>query len=108
MTSTWSGWRRSRREVCGDFETDLVGFNRKGDHVHLRVNLPPKTAPFRLVNSLKGVSSLRMRAEFPDLARHYRRANKLWSTPSSAGAPARALVALAADSAASATLRAPP
>ncbi|MBO4209571.1 transposase, partial [Micromonospora echinofusca] len=33
----------------------------------------------RLVNSLKGVSSRRMRQEFPDLARHYYRANKLWS-----------------------------
>ena len=36
-------------------------------------------APSRLVNSLKGVSSRRMRREFPDLARHYYRANRLWS-----------------------------
>ncbi|MBM0238967.1 IS200/IS605 family transposase, partial [Micromonospora sp. ATA32] len=33
----------------------------------------------KLVNSLKGVSSRRMRQEFPDLRRHYYRANKLWS-----------------------------
>ena len=33
----------------------------------------------RLVNSLKGVSSRRLRQEFPDLVRHYYRANKLWS-----------------------------
>jgi putative transposase len=33
----------------------------------------------RLANSLKGVSSRRLRQEFPDLARHYYRANKLWS-----------------------------
>jgi REP-associated tyrosine transposase len=31
------------------------------------------------LNSLKGVSSRRLRQEFPDLARHYYRANKLWS-----------------------------
>ncbi|MEU6548645.1 transposase, partial [Streptomyces sp. NPDC046859] len=31
------------------------------------------------VNSLKGVSSRRLRQEFPDLVRHYWRASKLWS-----------------------------
>ncbi|MHB8244476.1 MAG: transposase, partial [Acidimicrobiales bacterium] len=31
------------------------------------------------VNSLKGVSSRRMRQEFPELARHYWRAKRLWS-----------------------------
>jgi REP element-mobilizing transposase RayT len=29
----------------------------------------------RLVNGLKGVSSRRLRQEFPELARHHRRAN---------------------------------
>jgi putative transposase len=43
------------------------------------VNFPPKVALAKLVNSLKGVSSRRMRQEFPDLVRHYYRANKLWS-----------------------------
>jgi putative transposase len=33
----------------------------------------------RLVSSLKGVSSRRMRQQFPDLVRHCYRANKLWS-----------------------------
>ncbi|WP_280665723.1 MULTISPECIES: transposase [unclassified Kitasatospora] len=33
----------------------------------------------KLVNSLKGVSSRRMRQEFPQLAGHYWRAQKLWS-----------------------------
>ncbi|MBO4206294.1 transposase, partial [Micromonospora echinofusca] len=49
----------------------------------------------RLVNSLKGVSSRRMRQEFPDLARHYYRANKLWSgsyfAGSAGGAPLSAV-----------------
>jgi REP element-mobilizing transposase RayT len=49
------------------------------EHVHLLVNFPPKIALSKLVNSLKGVSSRRMRQEFPELARHYYRANKLWS-----------------------------
>ncbi len=66
-------------DVCTDFEATLVEFNGEGEHVHLLVNLPPKVAVARLVNSLKGVSSRRMRSEFPEMARHYYKANKLWS-----------------------------
>ncbi|MEU6204835.1 IS200/IS605 family transposase, partial [Micromonospora musae] len=67
------------RDVCADFEAELIEFNGANNHVHLLVNYPPKVAVARLVNSLKGVSSRRLRQEFPDLARHYYRANKLWS-----------------------------
>jgi putative transposase len=79
------------RDVCRDFETELKEFNGEDNHVHLLVNFPPKVALSRLVNSLKGVSSRRMRQEFPELARHYYRANKLWSgsyfAGSAGGAP---------------------
>jgi putative transposase len=67
------------RGVCADFEVELAEFNGESEHVHLLVNFPPKVALSKLVNSLKGVSSRRMRQEFPNLARHYYRANKLWS-----------------------------
>lgn len=67
------------RSVCADFERTLVEFNGETNHVHLLVNFPPKAAVTKLVNSLKGVSSRRLRQEFPDLVRHYSRANKLWS-----------------------------
>jgi putative transposase len=67
------------RAVCADFETELTEFNGENSHVHLLVNFPPKIALSKLVNSLKGVSSRRMRQEFPELAVHYYRANKLWS-----------------------------
>lgn len=67
------------RDVCADFEAELTEFNGEGEHVHLLVSFPPKMAVAKLVNSLKGVSSRRMRTEFPELARHYYRANKLWS-----------------------------
>lgn len=73
------------RNVCADFETELIEFNGGYNHVHLLVNYPPKVAVARLVNSLKGVSSRRLRQEFPDLARHYHRANKLWSSSYFAG-----------------------
>jgi putative transposase len=67
------------RAVCDDFEVQLVEFNGEPDHVHLLVDFPPKVAVSRLVNSLKGVSSRRLRQEFPDLVRHYWRAQRLWS-----------------------------
>jgi putative transposase len=67
------------RAVCEDFEVELVEFNGEANHVHLLVNFPPKIALSRLVNSLKGVSSRRLRQEFPDLVRHYWRAQRLWS-----------------------------
>lgn len=67
------------REVCGDFETELAEFNGESNHVHLLVNFPPKVAVSRLVNSLKGVSSRRMRREFPELERHYWKRQRLWS-----------------------------
>jgi putative transposase len=73
------------REVCADSETELAEFNGESNHVHLLVNFPPKTALSKLVNSLKGVSSRRMRQEFPDLRRHYYRANRLWSASYFAG-----------------------
>ena len=55
------------------------------------MNTPPTVAISRLVNSLKGVASRRLRQEFPDLRRHYWRARRLWSgsyfAGSAGGAP---------------------
>ncbi len=65
--------------------TRYASSNGETNHVHLLVNFPPKVALSRLVNSLKGVSSRRLRQEFPELARHHHRANQLWSTSYFAG-----------------------
>jgi putative transposase len=67
------------RDVCDDFECELVEFNGKTNHGHLLVTFPPKVALSRLVNSLKGASSRRLRQEFPELVRHYWREQRLWS-----------------------------
>lgn len=82
------------RAVCEDFETKLTEFNGESNHVHLLVNFPPKVAVSKLVNSLKGVSSRRMRQEFPDLVQHYYRANKLWSGSYFAGSVGGAPLAI--------------
>lgn len=60
-------------DVCGDFECELVEFEGEGDHVHLLVNFPPKISISKLVNSLKGVSSRKVRAlNFPEIQK------KIW------------------------------
>lgn len=50
--------------VCADFAAVLVESNGEDDHVHLLVEYPPTVQLSRLVNSLKGVSSRRLRQQF--------------------------------------------
>lgn len=59
------------REVCVDFEAELIACNSESDHVHLLVECNPKVQVTKLVNSLKAVTSRRMRAEFNDLKGAY-------------------------------------
>lgn len=58
---------------------EIVEFNGENYHIHLLVNFTPNVALSKLVNSLKGVSSRRLRQEYPELVRHYWRAGRLWS-----------------------------
>src|SRR5262249_18724451 len=70
------------RSVCTDFEAVLKEFNGEPDHVHLLVNYPPKVRLSEVMNSLKGVSSRRMKQEFPAISTFWSvRKNKghLWS-----------------------------
>ncbi len=47
--------KRIIRNVCEQFECEVVEFNGESDHVHILLNFPPKMAISKLVNSLKGV-----------------------------------------------------
>lgn len=61
--------------VCTDFEAELIEFDGEDDHVHLLVNYPPKVAISKLVNSLKGISSLLIRKKnYPSIKA------KLWGS----------------------------
>ena len=73
------------RKVCQDFEAELAEFNGEADHVHLLVNYPPKVAVARLVNSLKGVSSRKLKQYHPELIRPAYQKNALWSPSYFAG-----------------------
>ena len=72
-------------KVCTDFGVELVQMNGESDHVHLLVRYPPKVALSRLVNSLKGASSRRLKNERSDLAAHYFWKGALWSPSYYAG-----------------------
>jgi putative transposase len=51
-------------KVCADFGAVLTDRDGEDDHVHLLVEYPPQVAVSRLVNSLKGVSSRRLRQSY--------------------------------------------
>jgi putative transposase len=77
-------------KVCTDFETTLVEMDGEDNHVHLRIQHPPKVSVSSLVNSLKGLSSRMLRQQRPDLMKRYWK-GALWSPSSFAascgGAP---------------------
>lgn len=50
--------------VCADFGATLVESNGEDDHVHLLIEYPPTVQLSKLVNSLKGVSSRRLRQKY--------------------------------------------
>ena len=73
------------REVCADFESELKEFNSQRDHVHLLVHYPPKVALSKLVNSLKGVSSRRLRQEYTGQVSQAITHGRFWSRSYFAG-----------------------
>lgn len=70
--------------VCLDFEAELVEFDGEHDHVHLLINYPPKVSLSKLVNSLKGVSSRRLKNIHPHIRQHYWK-GQFWSPSYFAG-----------------------
>jgi putative transposase len=65
-------------KVCNDFSAELKECSGEDDHVHLLVIYPPKMAISGLVNSLKGVSSRRLREIRPQVSGRYSK-GVLWS-----------------------------
>ena len=71
--------RKLFTRICEDFEARLVEANGEDDYVHLLVEYPPKVALSKLVNSLKSVSSRRLRVLHPEIAQRYYQ-GVLWSS----------------------------
>ena len=76
--------KRIFEKICTDFGAELKEFNGEADHVHLVVNYSPKIAISKLVNSLKGVSSRKLKELHPELRQYYW-GNALWSPSYFAG-----------------------
>lgn len=70
--------------VCHDFESKLIEFDGESDHVHLLIEYPPKVQLSKLVNSLKGVSSRKLKLYHPEVADRYFM-SALWSPSYFAG-----------------------
>lgn len=70
---------KSMETVCEQFGARLVEFNGEQDHVHLLITYPPTIALSHLVNSLKGVSSRRLRQEHQDQIHQVLWNDHLWS-----------------------------
>lgn len=71
--------RKIFKDICFDFEAQLIEMEGETEPVHLLVNYPPKIAISTLVNRLKGVSSRILRKDKPDIAERYYYNRVLWS-----------------------------
>jgi putative transposase len=70
---------QNMRDVHADSGTGLAKFNGEPRARAPAGKRPPAVAISRLARSLNGVSSRRLRQEFPDLRQYYWRARRLWS-----------------------------
>ena len=71
-------------EVCRDFGAELKACDGEADHLHMLIEYPPTVQISTLVNSLKAVTSRRLRNEYPDLRAAYSKP-VLWSRSYFAG-----------------------
>lgn len=66
-------------DICQKFGCELIEANGSPDHLHLLIDMIPAVHPVRLVNSMKTVTSRRLRKEYPaHMARFYHKP-VLWS-----------------------------
>jgi putative transposase len=55
------------REICREYDIEIIEIAVNADHVHLFINHPPKYSSSFIANMIKGKSSRRLRLEFPHL-----------------------------------------
>ncbi len=64
---------------------ELREFNGEGDHIHLLAHYAPKVSVSKLVNSLKGVSSRYLRAEYIGRVNRIAMGSVFWAPSDFAG-----------------------
>lgn len=58
-------------EIAHDYRFRIIAMEIMPDHIHMLVEVPPKYAPAKVVQILKGISSRRLRQEFLDVIQRY-------------------------------------
>jgi len=66
-------------ELCAKWDIELLEFGGESDHIHLLLALNPTIQPSKLVNSLKTVTSRRIRKAFSEHLKEYYWKPVLWS-----------------------------
>jgi REP element-mobilizing transposase RayT len=66
------------KKIVDEHQVILKEFNGEEDHIYMLIHYPPKVSLSKLVNSLKAVSSRRLRQNWPQLEEKYYK-GVLWS-----------------------------
>ena len=53
------------REICRSLDIEIVKGHVRPDHVHLLLDVPPRLAPSRVMQAIKGKTSDQRQMEFP-------------------------------------------
>jgi putative transposase len=70
---------RLMRHAASSLDVKIIEFNGENDHVHLLIEYPPKLSISKIVNSLKGVSSRKLKMHHPELVKPAYMKDALWS-----------------------------
>jgi putative transposase len=57
------------REICAEFEVEIIKGHVSKDHVHLFVSSPPHISPSQLMQRIKGKTSRKLVMEYSHLRR---------------------------------------
>jgi putative transposase len=59
------------RQCCDASDIHIIRGHVSSDHVHLYISYPPQLSVTEIVKSIKGRTSRRIQAEFPELSKKY-------------------------------------
>jgi len=59
------------RQICEEFQVEIIRGSIKPDHIHLFVSIPPNLSVSKLVQYLKGKTSRKLQQEFPSLRKDF-------------------------------------
>jgi putative transposase len=66
-------------DIAVDFNAAVVEANGEPDHIHILLSAPPDFNLCRMINSLKTVTSRRLKKEFPDIRKRLWK-EKFWTS----------------------------